>query len=382
MIQSTLMGVSPRYADRVLITGGAGFIGSHLACALVARGYRVRVLDNLTPQVGGAARQRPDVLAPEVELVRGDVRDADSVGAALQGCQAVVHLAARVGVGQSMYEVAQYASVNSHGTAVLLQAIMDRPVRKLIVASCMSIYGEGLYRGPDGRMLQSVQRTRSRLELRDWEPRLFGKQVLTPLPTPEWKRPSLASIYALNKYEQERMCLLCGAAYGIPTVALRLFNVFGPDQALSNSYTGVLANFAERLLNGQAPMIFEDGHQRRDFVSVHDVVRAFTLALERPGADGQALNIGSGASASVLEVARALARALQREEIEPQLTSRYRVGDIRHCFADITQARHTLGYEPDVSLDRGLTELAQWLSGQVAQHRAELATAQLPARAY
>ena len=335
------------------------------------RGHRVRVLDNLTALVHGDCA-RPASLDGEIEFVQGDVRDRDAVSRALHGCQAVVHLAARGGDGggQRMDEISQYASVNTRGTAVLLEAMIDRPVDKLIVASSMSIYGEGLYRGPDGRSLEVVERSRRRLALHDWEPRAAGKHRLTPLPTPEWKRPSLSSIDALGKYEQERMCLLFGAAYAIPTVALRLFNVYGPGQGVSgpgqgqHAGVGVLAAFAGRLLGDQPPTVYEDGRQRRDFVSVHDVVRAFTLALERSGADGQAVNVGSGTSANILQVARHLARVLQREELEPVITGRHRAGDVRHCFADITQARHTLGYEPSVALTDGIAELARWLQGQ------------------
>ncbi|MFL5910208.1 MAG: NAD-dependent epimerase/dehydratase family protein [Gaiellaceae bacterium] len=275
----------------------------------------------------------------------------------------------RVGVGQSMYEMAEYTSANSLGTAVLLEALAERPVRKLVVASSMSIYGEGLYRGGD-----PGERDRKMLERREWDFPGFE-----PLPTPETKRPALSSIYALTKYDQERACLVAGAAYGIPTVALRLFNVYGPGQALSNPYTGVLAIFASRLLNGRAPRVFEDGEQRRDFVSVHDVARAFALALERDGADGRAVNIGSGESITVNALAALLARTLGKE-IAPEVTGEFRVGDIRHCFADVSLARETLGFESQVSLDDGIAELAEWLAGQTAVDRVDEATAELAKR--
>jgi len=322
----------------------------------------VRVLDSLVPQVHeGAGGVEPDVV--------GDVRDPQAVRRALDGVDAVVHLAARVGVGQSMYEMAEYTSANSVGTAVLLEALAERPVRKLVVASSMSIYGEGLYRGGD-----PGERTREQLERHEWD---FAG--LEPLPTPETKRPALSSIYALTKYDQERACLVAGAAYGIPTVALRLFNVYGPGQALSNPYTGVLAIFAARLLNDRAPRIFEDGEQRRDFVSVHDVARAFALALERDGADGAAVNVGSGESITVNALAELLARTLGKE-IAPEVTGEFRVGDIRHCFADVSLARETLGFEPQVSLADGIAELAEWLAGQSAVDRVDEATAELARR--
>jgi dTDP-L-rhamnose 4-epimerase len=363
----------PSTPETVLITGGAGFIGSHLADELLARGQRVRALDSLTPQVHGGAT-RPEYLSAEVELVTGDVRDADALRGALDGVDAVVHLAARVGVGQSMYELAEYTSANSLGTAVLLEALAERPVRKLVVASSMSIYGEGLYTDSDGHEFEPPERTREQLAAREWEYEGFD-----PVPTPERKRPGLSSIYALTKYDQERACLVAGSAYGIPTVALRLFNTYGPRQALSNPYTGVLAIFASRLLNDRPPRIFEDGLQRRDFVSVHDVARAFALALGEDGADGLAVNVGSGRSVTVRDLARRLS-AVAGRELEPEITGESRVGDIRHCFADVELAEETLGYTPDVELADGMTELAAWLEGQTAEDRVDAATAELAKR--
>jgi dTDP-L-rhamnose 4-epimerase len=289
--------------DRVLITGGAGFIGSHLADELLAAGYSVRALDVLVDQVHEG--DRPEYLSDDVELIPGDVRGEEVVRGALEGVEAVVHLAARVGVGQSMYEQAEYAAANTLGTAVLLDALAERPVRKLVVASSMSVYGEGAY-----KPVPAVERTREQLERRDWEPRGAGGEELAPVPTPETKQPALSSVYALTKFDQERLCLLFGSAYGVPTVALRLFNVYGPRQALSNPYTGVLAIFASRLLNDNAPVVYEDGAQTRDFVHVSDVARAFRLALERDGADGSVVNAGAGRATSVVEIAHALAGLL------------------------------------------------------------------------
>jgi dTDP-L-rhamnose 4-epimerase len=339
----------------------------------------VRALDRLDPQVH-PERERPDYLDREVELIQGDVRDPAAVAEALTGVDAVVHLAARVGVGQSMYEIADYCSVNTVGTGVLLEALTERPVRRLLVASSMSIYGEGLYTTVEGRVAEAVERDRGQLERGEWEPVSPDGRSLTPEPTPESKRPSLSSIYALNKYDQERMCLLFGSSYDVPTTALRFFNVYGPDQALSNPYTGVLAIFGGRLLNGKPPLIFEDGEQRRDFVSVHDVARACALALERDEAAGRAVNVGSGESITVSQIARRLARVTGREDIEAEVTGKYRVGDIRHCFADITTARAVLGYEPQIALDDGMAELAEWLEGQTADDRVESAHGELAAR--
>lgn len=363
----------------ILITGGAGFIGSHVADELVRHGHRVRALDNLSAQVHGADAARPAYLHPDVELIRGDVRDAAAVRRALHGVDAVYHFAAAVGVGQSMYEVAEYTSINNLGTAVLLEALIQQPVHRLVVASSMSLYGEGLYRDEDGCTLPGGDRTLDQLRRGDWELRDSQGRVLTPLPTSEDKVPSLASVYALSKFDQERLCLMVGRAYGISTVALRFFNVFGTRQALSNPYTGVLAIFASRFLNKNPPLIFEDGLQQRDFVSVYDVAQACRLALDVEAAAGHAINVGSGRAYTVLEVADLLAAVLGTR-IEADVCGKYRVGDIRHCFADISLARRVLGYEPHVTLEEGVVELAEWLEGQVACDRVAEASAELAAR--
>ena len=361
-------------AEHVLITGGAGFIGSHLGDELLRAGYRVRALDSLVEQVHGDAK-RPDYLTDEIELIAGDVRNPEIVRGALEGIDSVVHLAARVGVGQSMYQPAEYAAANTAGTGVLLEALLDQPVRKLLVASSMSIYGEGAY-----EPAPPTERTREQLARGEWDPRGPNGEKLTPVPTPETKEPSLASVYALTKYDQERMCLLYGAAYEVPTVALRFFNVYGPRQALSNPYTGVPAIFATRLLNDRRPLVYEDGGQRRDFVNVADVARACRLALERDGADGRPVNIARGRSTSVLEIAETLARVLGKE-IKPELAGKFRAGDIRHCFADVTLAREALGFEAAVQLQDGMAELAEWLEGQDdATDRFDEAAAELTQR--
>ncbi len=363
----------------VLITGGAGFIGSHLGDDLLAAGHRVRVLDCLSPQVHPDGK-RPAYLDRDVELLVGDVRDRDAVRRSLDGVDAVYHFAAMVGVGQSMYQVADYTGVNDLGTAVLLEALAERPVENLVVASSMSVYGEGLYRAVDGGLVPGRERGREQLAQAHWELRDADGGALAPVATPEFKQPSLASIYALGKYVQERQALLIGGAYGIPTVALRFFNVYGTRQALSNPYTGVLAIFAARLLNGKPPMIFEDGRQMRDFVHVKDVARACRLAMERPAAAGEVLNIGSGQAIAIRDLADRLAAVMGRDDIAPEVTQRYRVGDIRHCFADIGKARAVLGFAPKVRLEDGLEELADWLSGQIAVDRVEQAARELAAR--
>ncbi|MHB1122017.1 MAG: NAD-dependent epimerase/dehydratase family protein [Ramlibacter sp.] len=365
---------------QVLITGGAGFIGSHLADELLASGYRVRVLDTLEAQVHGEARRRPDYLDPQVEVIVGDVCDKEAVRKALHGVDAVYHFAAAVGVGQSMYEIAHYTRVNNLGTAVLLEALVAKPVERLVVASSMSLYGEGLYRNARGEVKPGGERTLEQLKRGDWELHDADGSVLAPVPTPETKQPALASVYALSKYDQERLCLMVGRAYNIPTVALRFFNAYGPRQALSNPYTGVLAIFAARLLNDSPPKIFEDGLQQRDFVSVYDVARGCRLALETEAAAGDVFNIGSGQPLTVRDVAARLARVMGKEKIEPEIVGKYRVGDIRHCFADIGKAQRVLGYTPQVTLDNGMAELAAWLESQAAVDRVAQASAELAAR--
>ena len=364
---------------KMLITGGAGFIGSHLADELLRNGYDVRVLDNLTPQVHGDVA-RPAYLSRDVDLRIGDVRDSATMRSALQGIDAVFHFAASVGVGQSMYCIKDYTAINNLGTAALMQELAEHPVEALVVASSMSVYGEGLYATADGHAYETPGRSLEQIKNKQWDLETEIGEPLTPVPTPETKTPQLESIYALSKFDQERMCLLVGRAYGIKTVALRFFNVYGTRQALSNPYTGVLAIFASRLLNGKAPMIFEDGEQRRDFVSVHDVVQACRKALEVPEADGRVFNIGSGQSVSVLDVARIVGEALGVTDVPPDITDKGRVGDIRHCFADITLARRVLGYAPTVKMQDGVVEVAEWVAGEVATDSVQRASAELAAR--
>lgn len=366
--------------SKVLITGGAGFIGSHLADELLEVGYHVRVLDNLSEQVHGKKGERPAYLNEAVELVTGDIRDPKKVKEALKGIDAVYHYAAMVGVGQSMYEIKEYTDVNNLGTAILLEALSKNPIEKLIVASSMSIYGEGLYKNSEGAIKAGVDRDLEQLKAGDWEMYDDKGNVLTPYPTPEIKTPSLSSIYALSKYDQERMCLLIGKAYGIPTVALRFFNVYGTRQSLSNPYTGVLAIFASCLLNNNRVLIFEDGNQKRDFVSVLDIAQASRLALETPEARNEVFNIGSGNSYTINEIESKLSEILNKEHIVPEVLGKYRVGDIRHCFADISKARAVLGYEPKVTLEQGLIEVAEWLEGQTSEDKVKQARNELAVR--
>ena len=365
--------------ETVLITGGAGFIGRAVASELLERGNRVRILVSLIEQVHGD-RDRPDGLAEDAELIVGDIRNKDVVARALKGVDSVIHLAAEVGVGQSMYAVERYTSVNETGSAVLFEALIDQPVRRVVTASSMSIYGEGLYEDADGNVVQEAERGPRTSSAQGWDPIDAQGRPLRPIATPEWKRPSLASIYALGKYVQERQTLIMTQAYGMQGTCLRLFNVYGPGQALSNPYTGVLAIFSSRLLNGQRPLIFEDGEQRRDFVYVGDVARAFCDALVHPEADGQVFNIGSGVDRSVKDVARSIARALGRNDIEPEITGKARIGDIRHCFCDGSKAANVLGFHAEKDFDEGLTELADWVAEQTADDRVDEARAELEAK--
>ncbi len=364
---------------KTLVTGGAGFIGSHLVRRLLADGGQVVVLDSLEPQVHGDAR--PDV--PEgVELHEGNVGDAELVDRALEGVDRVVHLAAAVGVGQSMYEIAAYVRENTMATAAFLERVVAREPRpkRLVVASSMSIYGEGEYECAEHGAVAPGLRGEEQLLAREWECRCpeCGR-TLEPRPTRETKPLIPTSIYAITKRDHEELCLVTGAAYGIPTVALRLFNVYGPGQALSNPYTGVAAIFASRLLNGRPPVIFEDGRQSRDFVHVSDIVEGFVRALDSERAVGTAVNLGTGRPSTVDDIARLLADGLG-VQLEPERTARYRAGDIRHCYADTASAEERLGFQARVRLEDGIGELVEWLAGQEPEDRIDVATSELASR--
>ena len=368
-------------SKQILITGGAGFVGSHLADGLLAAGHSVRVLDDLTPQVHGDGQ--PDYLSPDVELVVGDVRDPNRLREVLRGVDVVYHFAATVGVGQSMYEISRYMSVNTQGTAELLQAMLDakQTPEKLVVASSMSIYGEGRYCcSKCGRDAAPPVRPLSQLKASAWELHCtVCAGVLKPLPTNEAKPSETNSVYALSKRDQEELCLIYGRTYDVPVTALRFFNIYGTRQALSNPYTGVAAVFAARLLNGKPPLVFEDGEQMRDFVSVHDIVRANILAMERPQSNDEVINIGCGKPISIRKVAELLSQSLGKTDMEPVITNKYRAGDIRHCYADITKARELLGYEPQVSHAEGFRELAGWLAEQQPEDKADTMLKELTA---
>ena len=352
---------------KVLVTGGAGFIGSYLVDALIEKGHAVRVFDNLEPQVHGEGRRAPGYLNPAAELVEGDVRDRSALKGALDGVGVVFHHAAAVGVGQSMYEIHRYVEANTLGGATLLDILANErhEVKKLIVASSMSIYGEGKYECDACGVGYPQLRSEEQLEARQWEmrcPSCAGE--MRPLPTDESKPLHPSSIYAVTKRDHEEMFLCCGRAYGIPAVALRYFNVYGPRQALSNPYTGVAAIFSSRLLNGEPPVIYEDGLQSRDLVHVTDVVRASLLAMESPEADYEVFNVGTGRPLTILAIAQMLIDSLADGHVEPQIVGRYRRGDIRHCFADIGKIRDKLGFVPQVDFEDGVSDLIAWVTEQ------------------
>lgn len=367
-----------------LVTGGAGFIGRYLVEELTRSGHQVRVLDSLIEQVHGPSGSSQRHLSARmgfrnlgVELIVADLRDAAALDRALDGVDGVVHLAAEVGVGQSMYEVARYVGGNDFATATLLQALIERPVRRLVVASSMSVYGEGIYETEKGERIRNARRRPADVKAGIWDPTCPSGERLICMATDETKNIDLASIYALTKYAQERSALIIGDAYPIEVVALRLFNVFGPGQALSYPYTGVLATFGARLMHGERPLIFEDGAQRRDFVHVRDVAHAFHLALTAPGVAGEVVNIGSGRSYRIADVARLLADAMGVPDLHPKILMQARAGDVRHCFADITKAHDLLGFVPRHTLEQSLAEMAAWIAEAEAADHGEDARRQL-----
>jgi dTDP-L-rhamnose 4-epimerase len=361
---------------QVLITGGAGFIGSHLADELLSRGHRVRALDALLPQVHPAGR--PTYLNEDVDLRVGDVRDPDAVLDALRGADIVVHLAAAVGVGQSMYEIGHYTSVNVQGTASLLEAIVkstDRPAR-MVVASSMSIYGEGAYRcaacGPRSPRLRPY----AQLARRQWDVLCSDcSRPLEPVATPEDKPLAPTSVYAINKRDQEELVMAVARSIRLPAVALRFFNVYGANQALSNPYTGVAAIFSSCLLNHKSPPVFEDGQQQRDFVHVRDVARACRLAIEADHVADEVLNVGTGHPTTLLGLLALLRREIA--EVEPEVLGRFREGDVRSCYADIARIRHVLGFEPTMHLVDGVRSLAAWVTSQQSIDRSRDALGEL-----
>lgn len=347
---------------QVLVTGGAGFVGSYVADRLTSRGHQVAIFDNLDPQVhpDGA----PAYLSSRVEFHIGDIRNRLELAPHIETADAIVHCAAAVGVGQSMYQPHHYMDVNVGGTALLLELISQRkkPLHKLVIPTSMTCYGEGLYRRrADGKQIRVRTRSADGIKKYGWEPvDPESGEVLEAVATPETADLSARNIYALSKRYQEEMALGLGDVYGFRVVCLRLFNVYGPRQSLSNPYTGVLAIFLSRLLAGKPPIIYEDGQQTRDFISVHDVARAIVLAMETPTITGEVVNIGSGRPRTIQECALSLAALLNCSSIKPEILGRYRKGDIRHCFADTDKAARLMGFTPEIEWNEGLQELVVW----------------------
>jgi len=365
---------------KILVTGGAGFIGSHLLDALIARGHQVRVLDALVPQVH--ASDHPEFLDRRAEFIRADICDREALQRALEGVTVVFHQAAEVGVGQSMYEMERYVRANTLGTSILLEEVVARrgTITKLIVASSMSVYGEGAYSCPKHGAKSPKLRSPEQLAKHDWELHCEScGSVLKPAPTSEDKPIFPTSVYAISKQDQEQLCLVVGRSYGVPTVALRYFNVYGDRQALSNPYTGICAIFSSRLLNNQAPLVFEDGDQTRDFVHVSDIVQGNLRAMESDQADYEMLNIGTGVPTSVNQVAKMLSDGLGKK-IPAQTVGKFREGDIRHCVADISKVRKLIGFEPAVKLEKGIPELLAWVKMQRASDQTAKATEELESR--
>jgi dTDP-L-rhamnose 4-epimerase len=352
--------------NSVLITGGAGFIGSYLAEALFSQGYKVRILDSLSPQTHGVNAKLPPYLSSKVDFLQGDIVNKRDVEEAVSAVDVVVHLAAETGVGQSMYQISRYVDVNIKGSAVLLESIIEKgkSIKKVIVASSRAVYGEGKYRCESCGVVYPEQRTEDTLGAKRWYMHCpkCGRSI-EPLPTDEQSLLKPTSIYAVTKQDQEQMFTVMARAHKIPTVILRYFNVYGQRQSLSNPYTGILSIFSSRIVNGKPPLVYEDGLESRDFVHVSDVVKATVLALEKTEANYEAFNVGSGRKTTILEVANLLVEKLGGSA-KPVIVGKYRIGDIRHCHSDLTKIRSTLGYEPSKSLEEGLSEFVEWVKQQ------------------
>jgi dTDP-L-rhamnose 4-epimerase len=369
-------------AQSVLVTGGAGFIGSHLVDRLLAAGDRVRVVDALVSQVHGPAAEQPQFLSPEAEFIRADLCEVDHWDDILAGIDSVVHLASEVGVGQSMYQIDRYIRANSLGTAVLLQALLARrgEIAKLVVASSMSIYGEGAYECLACGRVQPRLRSARQLQDHEWEMTCpLCRRPVQPVPTREDKPLDPSSVYATSKRDQEELFITFGRAYDIPCVALRFFNVYGPRQSLTNPYTGAAAIFSSRILNGKSPLIFEDGRQSRDLIHVSDIVQGIVLALRSERVRSEVLNVGTGRSLSIGDLAHALIREIGAD-MEPQIVQQFREGDIRHCYADISRIQQVLGFVPTVAFEDGITDLVAWVQGQTAVDRVDAAYGELLAQ--
>lgn len=361
----------------ILVTGGAGFIGSHLVDRLISQGYKVRILDNLTPQVHQA--KIPDYLNKKAEFIKGDVTEIKDIKKAVDGIDAIFHEASVVGVGQSMYDIKKYVYQNSLGTARLLDYLANNKhsTKRLLVASSMSSYGEGLYNCKKCGPIRPSLRTDEQMSQKKWELLCPNcKSILTPIGIPETESFKCNSIYAVTKQSQEDMFMIFGKAYGIPTTALRYFNVYGPRQSLSNPYTGVAAIFLSRLKNDNPPIIYEDGLQTRDFISVYDIADANVACLEDERSFGKIFNVGTNNPVAIKEIAEILAKLLGKN-IKPTIAEKFRSGDVRHCSSDISLIKNTLGWQPSWSFEKGMQDLINWGEKQEAKDTFDEATKEL-----
>jgi len=362
---------------KILVTGGAGFIGSHLVDELVKRNYEVIVIDSIDKQVHTDGI--PEYINLKARYIFEDIRKKKTLEEIVKEVDYIFHFAAKVGVGQSQYQIREYVDVNITGTANLLDILVNKKnnVKKLIVASSMSIYGEGLYRCEKCGNVKPELRNFKEEKIDDWEPKCpFCNGNIIPVPTPETLQIKPNSIYAITKKEQEEMSLLIGKTYNIPVVSLRFFNVYGPRQSLSNPYTGVCAIFLSRIKNDKPPVIFEDGLQTRDFIWVGDIVKACILSMEKESANYEIFNVGSGKPISIFEIANLLIKLLVKD-LKPEITYKFRKGDVRHCYADISKIKEKIGFEPETTLEEGLKKLIEWAKETKAVDKFEKAHQEL-----
>ena len=360
------------------MTGGAGFIGSHIVDILIKQNHEVVILDNLDSQVHANSKE-PEYLNQNATFIKGDIRNTEDIAKAITDCEIVFHEAAAVGVGQSMYEIEHYTDVNTRGTATLWNYIINNeiPLKKFIVAASMSSYGEGLYECPSCGLVEPELRPEEQMRKGEWEVKCSAcHATLKPLPTPESKIQFCNSVYALNKKDQEEMSLMLGKAYEIPTVALRYFNVYGPRQSLSNPYTGVAAIFLSRVKNKNIPVIYEDGLQTRDFVSVYDIAEANLAVMNSKSADYNVFNVGNSSPLSIKQIAETIIE-LYNSDLKSEITGQFRKGDIRHCYADISKITEKVGWSPQVSFEDGMRELIDWSKNVSAEDKFEQATKEL-----
>ena len=360
--------------QNVLVTGGAGFIGSNVALKLLNNGVNVTVLDNLSPQIHG---DNPDETSPlyqsikdKVKFIRGTVTSREDWEKALAGVDTVLHLAAETGTGQSMYEIEKYVNVNIGGTAILLDILANEKtnVKRVVVAESRAIYGEGRYWSDElNTFVYPGNRSEATMSRGDFEVKYPGcSQPLKLVGTTEDSMIHPGSVYGITKYVQGQLVHLVCKSLGIESVSFRYQNVYGPGQSLSNPYTGILSIFSTRIKNGNGINIFEDGRETRDFVYIDDVTDATILGLTVPNISGNAFNIGTGIAMDVLTVANTLKKYYEID-VPVTISGNFRLGDIRHNFADISKARNLLGFEPKWSFDAGIAQFCKWVNSQPIQ---------------